>query len=188
MGKTRLDQRQILETALDIMRDEGVEGLTMRKLAMRLGVQAPTLYWHYPDRAAILRASLKSLLIEAVVGIPPCKSWQAWMMELGIALWRIDCRRPFVTALLQSAEINNEEIFAAANELLEKAMSDFGLEQVHALRIFGDVQAIVLGWAMFAEVGVGNRLQPYFEVETAVEEGVQMIVLGWESRLSSLSA
>ena len=35
---------------------EGLDGVTTRKLAARLGVQSPTLYWHLPNKAALVTA------------------------------------------------------------------------------------------------------------------------------------
>lgn len=49
-----LTQRDIVAAALHIVRDHGVGGLSMRALARDLRVQAPTLYHHVRDKAALL--------------------------------------------------------------------------------------------------------------------------------------
>jgi AcrR family transcriptional regulator len=43
----------ILETALLMIAESGTDALSMRTLAERLGIKAPSLYRHYPDRAAL---------------------------------------------------------------------------------------------------------------------------------------
>jgi AcrR family transcriptional regulator len=43
----------ILETALQIITENGTDALSMRTLAERLGIKAPSLYRHYVDRAAL---------------------------------------------------------------------------------------------------------------------------------------
>ena len=49
-----ITQRDIVEAALRIVRTAGVAGLSMRALAAALGIQAPTLYHHVRDKAALL--------------------------------------------------------------------------------------------------------------------------------------
>ena len=49
-GHVGLTPDQIIETALRLMDQHGVEWLTMRRLADALGVRAPTLYWHIASK------------------------------------------------------------------------------------------------------------------------------------------
>lgn len=41
-------------TALDLLNETGLEGLTLRAIAQRLDVKAPALYWHFKDKQALL--------------------------------------------------------------------------------------------------------------------------------------
>ena len=45
--------RQIVAAAREILEDEGLEELTMRRIAERLGIRAPSLYKHFPDKASL---------------------------------------------------------------------------------------------------------------------------------------
>jgi AcrR family transcriptional regulator len=45
--------REVVEAARDLLESEGPEALTMRRLAERLGIRAPSLYKHFPDKDAI---------------------------------------------------------------------------------------------------------------------------------------
>lgn len=47
---------RILETAVDTVETRGVDGLTMRSLADRLGYSPATLYLHYRNKGALLEA------------------------------------------------------------------------------------------------------------------------------------
>jgi TetR/AcrR family transcriptional regulator, tetracycline repressor protein len=49
-----LTKTTIVQAAFDLLDDAGMDGLTVRKLASRLGVQAPALYWHVPSKQALL--------------------------------------------------------------------------------------------------------------------------------------
>ncbi len=46
------------------MNEVGVDGLTTRKLAERLGVQQPALYWHFRNKRALLDALAEAMLAE----------------------------------------------------------------------------------------------------------------------------
>ena len=48
----------IIDTALAMIADGGIESVQLRQLAEKLGVAHPALYRHFPDRRALLRASL----------------------------------------------------------------------------------------------------------------------------------
>lgn len=43
-----------MQTALKALDDVGIDGLTLRVLAGRLGVRAPTLYWHFKNKQDLL--------------------------------------------------------------------------------------------------------------------------------------
>ena len=43
-----------MQAALDLLDEVGMDGLTVRALAARLGVQAPALYWHVRNKQALL--------------------------------------------------------------------------------------------------------------------------------------
>jgi len=49
-----LTKAAIVQAALDLLDEVGMDGLTVRALAARLGVQAPALYWHVRSKQALL--------------------------------------------------------------------------------------------------------------------------------------
>ena len=53
---TKLQPNTVIRAALDLLNEVGVDGLTTRKLAERLGVQQPALYWHFRNKRALLDA------------------------------------------------------------------------------------------------------------------------------------
>ena len=53
-GEERLSREAILTAALGIVDDEGIDALTMRRLAATLEVNPMSLYHHLPNKAAVL--------------------------------------------------------------------------------------------------------------------------------------
>lgn len=63
---------QLLASALEVLEEHGLEGLSMRAVADRAGVSAPALYWHFADKEALVRevarevsGTLKTRMLEA---------------------------------------------------------------------------------------------------------------------------
>ena len=58
-----LTRERLVEAALALINEEGLEGLSMRALADKLEVKASSLYWHVRDRGELL-----DLLAEEILG------------------------------------------------------------------------------------------------------------------------
>ena len=52
--------REIVDVALELLEEEGPDGLSMRRLADRLGIQAPSIYKHLPDKQALEAAIISA--------------------------------------------------------------------------------------------------------------------------------
>jgi AcrR family transcriptional regulator len=52
--RPRLDLDRVVEGALGLLDDEGLDRVTTRRLAARLGVQSPALYWYIRDKGELL--------------------------------------------------------------------------------------------------------------------------------------
>ena len=63
-------QRDIVERAIDVIGDEGLSALTMRRLSDALGVTEPALYRHFENKSAILDAILSVLEAETYDRLP----------------------------------------------------------------------------------------------------------------------
>lgn len=92
--KPKLDKAHVADTALDLLNDVGLEGLTLRAIAKELNVQAPALYWHFKNKQALLdematvmfrRMTQAGAQTDAQAGAEvryePSGSWQEWLIE-----------------------------------------------------------------------------------------------------------
>jgi TetR/AcrR family tetracycline transcriptional repressor len=61
----KVDRRRILETALEVLNEVGVDALSTRAIALRLGVQQPALYWHFKNKRDLLDAMNGEILARA---------------------------------------------------------------------------------------------------------------------------
>ncbi|WP_224364510.1 TetR/AcrR family transcriptional regulator C-terminal domain-containing protein [Hyalangium versicolor] len=82
----RLDTELVVRTALQLLNEVGLEGLSLRRIAKELDVQAPALYWHFKSKQDLLDEMATTMLRDFVTatGQPdPKQPWDEWMMDLG---------------------------------------------------------------------------------------------------------
>jgi TetR/AcrR family tetracycline transcriptional repressor len=57
-----LRRADVLDAAIALLDADGLDGLTMRRLAKTLDVQAGALYWHFADKQSLLDAMAEQML------------------------------------------------------------------------------------------------------------------------------
>ncbi|WP_034950870.1 TetR/AcrR family transcriptional regulator C-terminal domain-containing protein [Erwinia oleae] len=81
MAKIR--REEVIDAGLELLNETGLEALTMRKLALRLNVEAASLYWHFKDKTALLNAMASAIVLRhhrmPVAGDPT--DWARWYTE-----------------------------------------------------------------------------------------------------------
>lgn len=113
-----LDKQQIVTEAIALLDADGLDGLTLRKLAARLGVQQPTLYWHLPNKAALLTAIADAVLDEEfpeLVPPEPEEDWPEWLVGLAVRLRRALLAHPDGARLISTSQLSLR--MAALSEL-----------------------------------------------------------------------
>src|SRR4051812_21463746 len=65
-ARTVLDRRIIVQAALRLLDEVGIEGLSTRRLAAELGVKGPSLYWHFKNKSELLTHMSGALFLEAL--------------------------------------------------------------------------------------------------------------------------
>ncbi|GAA0347257.1 TetR/AcrR family transcriptional regulator C-terminal domain-containing protein [Actinoallomurus spadix] len=80
-----LERETVLRTALRLLDEVGLDGLSLRRLAKELGVQAPALYWHFTNKQDLLDHLAVFAREEAGVsleGTPKTgQAWDEWLAE-----------------------------------------------------------------------------------------------------------
>ncbi|HGE7262434.1 TPA: TetR family transcriptional regulator, partial [Serratia marcescens] len=60
----RLTRETVLRGALALLNEIGIDALSTRRLAQHLGVQSPTLYWHFKNKAELLKAMAETIMLD----------------------------------------------------------------------------------------------------------------------------
>ncbi|TDC29070.1 TetR family transcriptional regulator [Micromonospora sp. 15K316] len=72
----RNSRDDVVEAALGILDQQGLPDLTMRHLAATLGIQPSGLYWHFPNKQALLAAVSDRIIAGARTVDTTGRSWQ----------------------------------------------------------------------------------------------------------------
>ncbi|MFJ9611957.1 TetR/AcrR family transcriptional regulator C-terminal domain-containing protein [Kitasatospora sp. NPDC101176] len=73
----RLDRKLVADTALRLLDEVGLDGLTLRAIAAELDVKAPALYWHFKDKQALLDEMATEMMRRMdSAGEPPVGDWR----------------------------------------------------------------------------------------------------------------
>src|SRR6516164_3305006 len=73
-ARPQVTRERIVQGALDVLEEQGYDGLTMRALADRLGIKAASLYNHINDKDELL-----ALMADAIcAGIPDLDRLRPW--------------------------------------------------------------------------------------------------------------
>ncbi|MEO8221794.1 MAG: TetR/AcrR family transcriptional regulator C-terminal domain-containing protein [Specibacter sp.] len=99
--RTPLSRERVLRCAVEIADVEGIGALTMRSLALALGVKPMSLYYYVANKGVILDAIVDMVFSE--IELPSIDGhWQAEMRARGIAMRQALRRHPWAIGLLES--------------------------------------------------------------------------------------
>lgn len=75
-----LQRDLVVKEALALLDEVGIEGVTTRKLAERLGIKSASLYWHFKNKRDLLDAMAEAMLEAAEETEPgPGLDWRDWL-------------------------------------------------------------------------------------------------------------
>lgn len=175
---TRLTVEQIVDQALELLREEGMAKLSMRRLAARVGVRAPTLYYYLPDKAALMTAMMERLFVRCLDLIPPTTDWTMWMRGFGRAIWEVQDTYPFTGELI-TASILDEDYFARTTLRLKEILEDFEPPVERLMELQSAVQSLMTGWSTFVHARYAGQLGRILDVEQLAFESLDALIRGW---------
>jgi AcrR family transcriptional regulator len=97
--QARLTERAITGAALAVLDAEGVDALTMRRLAAELSTSPMALYNHFADKQAVLEAVTQLMLAE-IDAPPPGVSWQEAARRIMRSARAVGLRHPHAAPLI----------------------------------------------------------------------------------------
>jgi TetR/AcrR family tetracycline transcriptional repressor len=127
-GERRLSRAAIVEEGLRIVDRDGIEALTMRRLAAALGVNPMSIYHHLPGKAAVLSGLVEQVFSQMGVS-PPADGagWQERLKEAARAYRRVLRAHPNLALQVVSDTSAVADVVVAAGEPFYQAFDQAGL-------------------------------------------------------------
>jgi len=100
-SKAPLNAERTLQVALVIADEEGLEAVTMRRLARELGVEAASLYHHVNGKNHILDGLVEVVAAEIERPVPS-QDWRTAIIERAVSTRAVLRRHPWAVSLMAS--------------------------------------------------------------------------------------
>jgi AcrR family transcriptional regulator len=158
---------EIVTAARDLLEAEGPEAVSMRRVADRLGIRAPSLYKHLPDKEALEAALISAGLAEsAEVFEEAVRETEDPLGALAAAYRGFARSHPHLYRLMTGRPLPRERLTPGVEERAARPVLD---------AVGGDTDAARAVWA-FAHgmtiLELNGRFPPGADVDAAWERGL----------------
>ncbi|HTS73522.1 MAG TPA: TetR family transcriptional regulator [Gaiellaceae bacterium] len=124
MARTRLiNEDRIVEAALALIEERGIDALTVRELGRRLGVEGMALYTYFRSKSDLLDAAAERILEELDSDFDRSLPWQE-RVRRGTAAWaELQRRHPRAFPLVYRRGARTDAVSLLTEELLDALRS-----------------------------------------------------------------
>jgi AcrR family transcriptional regulator len=144
--RVRLSKERVLSAAVALADRDGVESLTMRKLADELGAGAMSLYHHVPNKERLLDGMVDAVFEE--VELPSTDvDWKTAMRRRALSTRAVLARHPWSVGLLESRLHPGPASYRLHNAVLG-ALREGGFSVEMAVHAYSVQDAYIYGFAL----------------------------------------
>ncbi|MGW1892594.1 TetR/AcrR family transcriptional regulator [Streptomyces sp. NPDC002004] len=144
-GRKPSFSREAITTAAVTLADaEGIEAVTMRRVAAEVGAGVMSLYSYAPDKETLLELMVDHVAGELTVTDPPTGDWRADMKAIAHLQRAHMLRHPWLPAALSTRRVPGPNTLAFLEHALA-ALRPAGLDGAAKLEVFSQLTAFVAG-------------------------------------------
>ncbi|WP_182103093.1 TetR/AcrR family transcriptional regulator C-terminal domain-containing protein [Niallia taxi] len=114
----QISEDKILATSWELLGEDGIEKLSMRKLANRLGIQAPSLYWYFKSKQNLYQRLANTVSKVILEEFHSDGDWKEQLTELAITTRSVLSRYPCSTQLMMMTLPHEPDIIRFTNRML----------------------------------------------------------------------
>ena len=179
-----LDPAVIVEAAWLLVEEDGVDALTSRTLAAKLGVKSPALYWHVPSMTALHSLMVERMLSESIRNPADGEAWQDWLLDVGRTqrrnfLAHRDSGR--IIAVAPPTDVIRNQVMP----MLVAPLVSAGASTEDAVAAAGTFASFILGWVIYEQSAeASSYIASMVDMTIAFEFGLGALVDGLAQRLS----
>jgi AcrR family transcriptional regulator len=142
-----LTRERIVDAALALVDAEGLEALSMRRLASELGVQGPSLYNHFPTKSDILDAVADAVISRVSLDVLSSLDWASALRAWARSYHAVLVAHPNVVPVLAQGPGRRPAALAMADAVFG-ALVDAGWPPARATHIGALMRYLVTGSAL----------------------------------------
>jgi TetR/AcrR family transcriptional regulator, tetracycline repressor protein len=134
-----------IQASIQIIDSEGLDAFSLPRLARHLGVQAPSLYHHFTDKAEILNAIARYIAGKSVIRPrrAPGPDWPEYFVTLGLNFRKSVLRHRNAAPLL--IEYLPRETLVGSFEDAARFLGDSGVPVELHIRILDGIETLCVG-------------------------------------------
>src|ERR1700735_4386451 len=102
--RSRLTKRSVVDRGLALADANGLDGLTIRRLAQDLGVTPMALYWHFRSKEELLAGLGAQVWAGTAADVDPAADWPAQLRGLMESLVAVLRGHPSASQLLMAGQ------------------------------------------------------------------------------------
>jgi AcrR family transcriptional regulator len=148
----RLTRGEILSVAMQAVDDEGLSGLSVRKLGARLGVQGMALYYHFTSKTAIIDSLVAECLSDVDLAADEA-DWCARLHRIHASQRSALLAHPNLLPAVISRPFNTPQAVRVTDVVLQ-VLLEAGFEDRDALHACQTLRAYVIGFTVTETVGM----------------------------------
>jgi AcrR family transcriptional regulator len=152
----QLTRKRIIAAAMDLIERDGVEAVSMRRLATELGCGVMSLYNHVPSKSALLDGVADAVMSGIQITPGPAASWQEQVRAQARAFRQIARAHPRCTLVVVSRPPSSASMVRPVESALA-TLREAGFGRQDAVRIVRAFVAYIVG-SLLREVGVAPGL------------------------------
>jgi AcrR family transcriptional regulator len=156
-GRAPLNRERVLDAAIALADAEGVGGLTMRRLAGELGVEAMTIYYHVPNKDAILDALVERVIAEMELPERGAE-WRSGLRSLALSAYEVLGRHRWAAAMMLGPGRSAGPMRLRYMDTILALLADAGFEPTIADHAYHAIEGHVMGFTLWeAGMSLGTR-------------------------------
>jgi AcrR family transcriptional regulator len=150
-----LNSERIVRAAVEIIERDGIDALSMRRVAGELGVATMSLYNHVENKSALLDAVAESVMSDMRFATDPELDWRDQARHLARTFRDIARRFPrSVTVVISRQPRTTTGLHTL--ELVLAAVCKAGFDGIEAVRVVRTFEAYILG-SLVREAGIAEQ-------------------------------
>ncbi|HPG85626.1 MAG TPA: TetR/AcrR family transcriptional regulator [Spirochaetales bacterium] len=170
-------QKEIIQAAFDLISEQGIQELTIKKIAQVVGVTEPAIYRHFTSKVDILSAVIDEMVAQRNAAFLRCGIGSGTARDMIRSFFAVQASffesNPSLSIMLFPEDLfrNNADLLGRATSMMDETLARFrelllaGIDEgslkpgvdceAGALMLVGGFRLLVASWRLDAGTGTG---------------------------------